>query len=800
MRRALLLMLMLFQLALGQEAGSSPSPSPTPEASPTAIPLAEITTELESASMRLRELEQRLADDPPVTAIGTELPILTGEVDRRTGEIATFALSSPSLESVRTLEEEWRGLSGPLADWRQVLTDRATQLSQEVDRLTELESSWKETLDLARQSQVPETLLTRTGTLLDQIVIARRQVELRRTALLALQDQVSIQEARIREALESIGRLRSQAADRVWQQDGPPLWSADSYRASPSELVYRLTDAVEGQWTLLGSYARTNAGRFILHLALFGVLTLAFYWVREHVRPDEPTLAHSLQIFQAPITLALVIAVWCSGRFYPDAPPILKAWLVAIALVPISRLLRRMISPALRPVLTFLVIMFFVDQVRTLAAALPVVSRMLMLSQMLVCLGFLYWRRIDFRQPRLAWLAARVTMVAFGVAILANVVGFVALGDLVGSATLESLYLAMVLYAVLTILDGLVLLAMLVWPLNRLSVVKRHQTLLRTRIHGLLRFLAVLLWTLVTLENLNVLRPLLAGGRSVLEAGFSIGSLRIVLDDVLAFFLILWAAALLSRFARFVLEEDVYPRLQLSRGLPYAMSSILHYTLLLIGFLMAMAALGVDTNRFTVLAGAFGVGIGFGMQNIVNNFVSGLIMLFERPVKVGDMIKLGEFTGTLTRIGLRASVVHTWDGSDVIVPNGDLLSNRVVNWTMARRASRRVDIQVGVAYDSDPRQVIAVLERVTAEHEAILKDPPPEAVMLEFADNALLFQLRANTRDKNWTKVRSDVMLAVYEAFAAEGIDMPFPQRTVHFDDRQLRRLAGAVRAEPDAS
>ncbi len=796
MRRALftlaLLLLWLGGPVLAQEASSTPTPSasPTAEATPKPIPLAEITTELESASLRLRELQQRLQDDPPVASIQTELPVLTAEINRRQAEVSTFVLSSPSLESVRTLEEQWRGLSRPLPEWRQTLTDRATQLSQEVDRLKDLESSWTHTLSLARDAQVPQTLILRNQALLDQIVTTRRQVELRRTALLALQDDVGTQDTRIRESLESIQRVRAQAVDRVWQQDSPPLWSAASFQVSLGETIRSVSDAVSGQWTLLGQYARTNAGNFILHLLVFGALTLAFYWVREHVRPDEPGLEHTMQVFQAPVTLALVIAVWFSGRFYPDAPPILQAWLVAIALIPTSRLLMRLIEPALRPVLTFLVAMFFVDQVRTLVAALPVASRMLFLVQMTVCLGFLYWRRVDFVKHRLTWLAARAAMGAFALAILANVIGFVALGNLLGYATLHSLYLAMVLYATLSIADGLVLLAMLVWPLNRLAVVRKHQLMLRTRIHSFLRFLAILFWVLVTLENLTVLRPLIQGIKGVLAAGIAIGSLKIVLGDVVAFFLILWAATLVSRFARFVLEEDVYPRLSLSRGLPYAMSAVLHYVVLLVGFLMAMAALGVDTNRFTVLAGAFGVGIGFGMQNIVNNFVSGLILLFERPVKVGDVIKLGDFIGTLTRIGLRASVVRTWDGSDVIVPNGDMISNRVVNWTLGRQHSRRVDIRLGVACEADPGEVIALLERVTAEHPSILNDPKPEAVLLEFGDNALQFQLRANTREKNWQKVRSDVMIAVNSALAEAGIEMPYPQRTVHLDEKQLARMA----------
>lgn len=760
------------------------------EASPSPVPLGQIVPELESASQRLQELREQLEDDPVLARIQSELPVLTDEVARRRSEVSAFALSSPSLEAIRAQEEQWRTLSKPLPGWRQTLTDRANQFSQEVERLTELQKSWSQTLQQARAGQAPTTVILRIQGMIDKIFIARRQVELRRTGILALQDQVGTLDERIRESLESIQRVRSQAVDRVWQQDGAPLWSAESYRGNAGEMAANLAEAVASQWTLLGSYARTNAGSFILHLALFGALLLAFSWVRRNVHPDDPALAHSMQVFQSPVALALVISVWLSGRFYPDAPPILKAWLVAVALIPTARLLMRLIEPGLRPVLTLLVVMFFADQVRTLVAAVPVAARLVMLAQMGICLLFLYSRRTDVARHRLMWLGARAAMIAFAVSVLANLLGFVALGNLVGSATLSSMYLAMLLYALLSIADGLVLLALLVWPLNRLAVARRHQTLLRSRIHAGLRFLAGLLWVLVTLENLTVLRPLWSAGRSILAASFAVGSLRIVLGDVVAFFLILWAAALVSRFARFVLEEDVYPRLRLSPGVPYAMSAVLHYTVLLVGFLLAMSALGVDTGRFTVLAGAFGVGIGFGLQNIVNNFVSGLILLFERPIKVGDVIKLEDVTGTLTRIGLRASVVRIWDGSDVIVPNGDMISNRVVNWTLARQSTRVIDIQLGVAYDSDPAAVLALLEKTAAEHPGVLQTPAPEAQLLEFGDNALQLQLRAHTRERSWSKVRSEVMVALSRALAEAGVEVPYPQRTLHLDVKQVRKLA----------
>jgi small-conductance mechanosensitive channel len=179
---------------------------------------------------------------------------------------------------------------------------------------------------------------------------------------------------------------------------------------------------------------------------------------------------------------------------------------------------------------------------------------------------------------------------------------------------------------------------------------------------------------------------------------------------VLAFVLTIWFAVLLSRFVRFVLEEDIYDRFRVAPGTSYASPTVLHYIVLVAGFFAALAAVGVDMTKFAIFAGAFGVGIGFGLQHIFNNFFSGLILLLERPVRVGDVIALGGVTGVVQRIGIRASIIRLPDNSELIVPNGQLISERVTNRTVPSRQAR-IDLRVCVAYGSDPQRVIEILTR-----------------------------------------------------------------------------------------
>jgi small-conductance mechanosensitive channel len=265
----------------------------------------------------------------------------------------------------------------------------------------------------------------------------------------------------------------------------------------------------------------------------------------------------------------------------------------------------------------------------------------------------------------------------------------------------------------------------------------------------------------------------------VFRATLTVGALSVSFGDVVAFAATIYVAFLVSSIVRYVLEEDVFPRLTLRPGLPYALSSLVRYSIVFVGFLVALAALGLNFDRITVLGGALGLGVGFGLQNIVNNFVSGLIVLFERPVRVGDAVQIGDVQGEVRRIGIRSSTVRTWEGADVVVPNSQLVSDKVTNWTPFDQR-RRLDIQVSVAYGSAPEDVLKILSEAAKSHPDVLTEPTPLALFVGFGDSALRFQVWAWTaRLSRFGAIKSEVGIAVYAALREAGLAIPFPQQEV---------------------
>ena len=453
----------------------------------------------------------------------------------------------------------------------------------------------------------------------------------------------------------------------------------------------------------------------------------------------------------------------------------------AVTLIPTAVILRRLLERHSYPILNAIVIMYFVGQLRILAASLPVLARFIFLGQVLGASVFLVWVLRSWRLPAEAaethgrvWRTiraiAKIGLIILPAAFLANIFGYVNLGNLLGIIFLRSVYIAAMLYTAIRIIEGLIIIALQVRPLGSLRVISLHRPMIQRRTCRVLEFLAFLFWLNVLLSFFGLRTPLIATIEAALNANLAIGSFSITLGHILAFLITVWASFLVSKFLRFLLEEDVYHHLHLARGIPYAISTMLHYVILLVGFFVALGALGIDLTKVTILAGAFTVGIGFGLQNVINNFVSGLILLFERPIKVGDVIEVGGNVGEVSRIGIRASVIRTADGSEVIVPNGSLISSQVTNWTFSDR-QRAVEVSVNVAGGADPQRVVELLKSTAAAHPGVAKEPSPQVYVTNFSAGAVTFQLRAWTdRHEDWAQLRSDLSVAVNDALAREKI------------------------------
>ncbi len=763
------------------------APSTQATTAPTtvpAVPLAEINEQIDSANKIIRAVEPDLVPEFLNPSYIDELTTLSQQLDGQQEEARLTLASQPTVESLRTISTAWQSAAKPLWEWRRDLTAKATKLDQDVLLLANLENQWAERVKQSQASHAPEDVIKRMTALLESIRRARSAAEKGRSQIVSLQNRASEQYARVVEILTDIKEAQDNIVSRLLEKDAAPIWS--SHRPAPTTQSSAKSGQVSlaSQVSALVAYSKRETDVYFLHACAALAVIAVLWWARRRVKAwvdQEPELAGSFRVFHYPIATGLLLTSLAGIWIYTQAPRLLWVILGVIMMAPAIFLLRKLVDRRFHLVLYGVSGFYIWDQVRSLAVSFPDVYRILFITEMSAGALFVMWivrgKRLDVISTTLSrglqvWLSLlmRLAGILLLAALAANLSGYVGLGKLLGSGTLISAYVGLVFFTAAEALDGVLMAVLRLWPLNLLKMVQHDRELVHRRFSTAMRWAIRLFWLWTTLDLFAVRGTVLTYGYQALNAALAIGPLRLSVWNVASFAFVIWASFALSKLVRFVLEEDVYPRMMLPRGLPHAFSMVFHYVVLLIGFFTAVGTLGYDLTKFTILAGAFGVGLGFGLQNIVNNFVSGIILLFERPIKLGDTIEIDGLTGTVRQIGIRASVIRTTTGAELIVPNSRFIAEKVTNWTFST-GQRAIRLSVNVDAQSDPKLVMDLMLKCARGVELLTSDPAPQATLAGFAPGAMTFDLQAWTkRYEDWTIARSELSIAVSAALRGAGV------------------------------
>jgi small-conductance mechanosensitive channel len=292
------------------------------------------------------------------------------------------------------------------------------------------------------------------------------------------------------------------------------------------------------------------------------------------------------------------------------------------------------------------------------------------------------------------------------------------------------------------------------------------------------RIVAVSAWTIAALSIIGLLRPTM---EALDTFGVVVGGLRVtpllIIKTSILLLLTLWAANAASDF----LERRVRSQADLTPSIQVLIGKVIRLLLITFAILIALSTVGIDFSALAFFSGAIGVGLGFGLQKIVSNLVSGIILLADKSIKPGDVISVGESFGWVTSMGARYTSIVTRDGREFLVPNEDFVTQRVINWSYSNDEVR-LDVEFGVSYASDPHKVIALALEATKSSPRVLISPPPVCHLKAFGDSSLNFALRFWIRDPvdGLTNIRGQVLLALWDIFKREGIEIPFPQRDLN--------------------
>lgn len=747
--------------------------------------IADVIRQVDQAEDMVGGLEQNLASpDPDLEEAGSRLAELRASVEEDLRAVDGVLLEQYTALDLGGKLQTLAGADRRLREIRTLLQKTVDRLDGQRIRLRDYADYMGETGRGSGTEPLPGTLRERIDRVSGSIRAQRGRLDQRLGVAVAQLDGTTEFQRQLAAGITTIQGELARRQQSLLKLTEPPIWALSPAGAeSPLTILGRELDNV---LTGVAEYLRLHAMPVLLVGLLFVVLLVAGRRLPGSASPESGR--RSSLIARSP--LAVLVLVWAllgPELFLNDLITGLGAVRVLLIVGALWVLLPRLVVvPLMWPLRGLLLGALLIFGENHLLGD-PFYGRLFLLAlgAAALLLYYLLRRRLPAGPERSAvgsvafWLA-RLAPPVLAAAILANLAGAVLLsGELISS--LLFITVAMIgLVAVNGILQEL-LAAFVNGPGRRWSrAIHRYPQLVIGRAEKTIGIALTVLFILYLPRMAPVLRPVWGRIAELLRTPFPLGTLDLSILDVLIFMFGVGLALAVSRLVRFLLEEDVFSRLPVAPGTASAASRLIYYALMLGGLMFAFAAAGMELGQLTLVVGALSLGIGFGLQNFVNNFVSGIVIAFERPFREGDEISVGSITGRIRTIGLRASRLRTADGAELIVPNGNLISGEVSNLTLSDRA-RRSEIRIGAGYGSDPRQVEQILLGIACSMDKVSKAPVPTVVFDGFGESSLDFTLRfwtPNAADRQ--NVANEVRFRIVSAFAEAGIVMPLPRREIY--------------------
>jgi small-conductance mechanosensitive channel len=786
---------------------TAPAPATAPaKAGPEVIIASDIPARADADERFAQDVVQRSRGQDPTRKLQARLDTLGKSVREESQFFKRDELKLLAITRLESLGRHWKFYGRELEDWRSDLQQVMAPYNEDAAELLRRRANWEATRTATESAGLPPALSARIGSVLGQIALAEQAVSGPIGRQVQLGRQANALETSILAGQKAVATAIAYNDRRLATIDSPPLWQEWGQPQASGNALASIKAGIGVEQRFLAEYNEANAD-YLLKLHVVGLLLLPLLlWLSYRSRrvvSDDPEMQAAARVLRRPISSWIVLAMVGIVLFEPDAPMLRHQFALLLAVVPVLRLLPPVVYQVLGPWPYVATGLYLLQRLSFLLVANAFYYRLYLLAVTIVTaamVAWLLWRRrprASGPPPTFARRAVRfggwAAMAALLVSAVANVVGNVSLAEMLTVAILDSGYVGLVLYAGVTVLASVLRLLLARRALARFNIVTQHGGPLLHGFTRLLRLAALVAWIIVILNEFRIFRPISAVVTGVLTHELRFGEISISLGGVLLFLFSVWLAFWAAKTVRLVLEDDVLPKMSLPRGVGNSISSLTYYAMVIAGLFVALAAAGFEVSQLAIVVGALSVGIGFGLQNVVNNFVSGLILMFERPIQPGDVVEVSGTSGKVREIGMRATTLSTFEGADVVVPNGVLLNEKLINWTLSDM-DRRIDVNVGVAYGSDPGRVLQLLMDVTRSTDGIASKPEPTILFVGFGVNSLDFSIRSWTNDfDNWVKIRSALTVRVHDALKDAGIEIPFPQHDLHL--RTVSPAASAVLA-----
>ncbi len=778
-----------------------------------AYDLVEINYEMERTRYLLNKLENILKETSFKANIDSLLKAKKVFLKKEASEFNSYNPHNLSKFFLENAFRAWQSNQKELLTWKKIVNDKLEITENNINELKDQKKVWLLSYkELTKNSDVPYQLKQRVSGLIKEIDNSKKEFIAQKKKFIIWEDKITDLILFSNNVIEKITSLQEHLRDNLFVSDKMPLWKVDVKHDEVFPIGIRFKKAWhENSKTVINFISQQNFFGLIIFqiLLIIGFFTLRRYYNKQNYDSTVPGFVNANKIFNIHWFATISMLVLISSLLYLSTIPLsLSALITIFILVSTYFILPEFMGNQGKIRVFMIFALFLINEFEIFMWYFGSLTRYYITVEALLGIWLTYkygvdkFNKLDAKSSPFVKNIYRLSVVLFAIFILAflsNLFGFVNLSVFLLKVAAKSATIILIVYGIQKVLEIIIRSVCEVGRVSKNSMLDSYWDTIEKRLLQVLKLLTIYYIIRLLLESMEVYRSLVNWITNILVYKIHVGTIILSLGGILGMILIFFATYVVANVFRVLFENHIYTKKYLSKGIAFAISTTIRYIIVVFGIILGLAYAGIEMGKFGLLAGALGVGIGFGLQNIVNNFISGLILLYERPIEVGDTIEVGTLMGEVKSIGVRASKVRTYDGAEVVVPNGNIVSNDLINWTLSDN-KRRLDIKIGVAYGSDPNEVMKLLQKVAVEHKKVLIDPPPRPLFEEFGDSSLNFRLLCWVYFDEGLGVKSDIHVAVYNALAEAGIKIPFPQLDLHVKESGTKPPEVVMPKAPDNS
>jgi len=784
----LLLLLLLFMTTLYAKNDTSSQVESTSktQAKDLYVKVSNITEHSTKVMSILKDMEALLQESESVKDLQLNINPYCESIDVLLENDNYRNIEQQNVRELQKMRGELSGYIKQLVAWDELVKENVKKYDENRKILKNEIKIWQKTDENARKENAPETILDHIDSVIKDTQTLEKLFKDKYDRSLVNAQLLTSHIFRLRELSETLKVTEQIASNKVFTQNKAPLLTLllnEEFQLN--EYVKNIFQVIDEKYNESKEYFFTNSDLWFKFF-IAGLVALVFtvyyntLYRKQELFVRKDSLEKKIFFFIGrPFTTFTILLVLALVAVFPDRPGSVAGFISIVLVLPVIRILETVIKPEYIKYLYIFFLAYIAFWFNKNSIGFDVESRVFTLLVNLTLLVYtlrLVYKKIPSRlyeskYKKITTYLMLFVSLLFVIAIGTNLYGSVLLSNRLIESIFTIYFSALIFSVLYIILTGYIVLILRRRIATASNMLEIYSVKIESITKKLIKVWMFSWWLLVVAKTISLYPFLIEIKESVLSFTFHISQTTISVQGIVDFILIVIGTWILARLTRIVLEVEVFSRFKLPRGAPTAILTTLNYIIIITGTIIAFSSLGVTPQQFALVFGALGVGIGFGLRNIIANFVSGIIMVFERPIQIGDTIEVDKTMGSVQSIGARSSTVKTFDGSEVIIPNADFIAKEIINWTLSDE-HRRKTVEFKVDLDNDIETILKIMKDVAVAHPDVLSDPEPLATFKHFGEYYLEFKLYFWLSD-NLIVAHSDVTIGIYKALKDAGVKMP---------------------------